>query len=64
VVARTGFERVPPADRAIAVAQAGQKRDPVSKLPGIWRMSDKQEGGVMEGGKTCTKAILRVVSIA
>jgi hypothetical protein len=29
-----GFERLSPADTAIAVAQAGQKRDPASKPPG------------------------------
>jgi hypothetical protein len=33
------FDRLLPAARAICLAQAGQRRDPRPKPPGIWRMS-------------------------
>jgi hypothetical protein len=41
VPSTASFDRLLPAAKAISLAQAGQRRDPCPKPPGIWRMSAK-----------------------
>ena len=45
------FDRLLPAAKAISLAQAGQRRDPCPKPPGIWRKSDKRILGTDAAGR-------------
>src|SRR6516165_8234528 len=44
VPSTASFDRLLPAAKAISLAQAGQRRDPCPKPPGIWRMSAEYNG--------------------